>query len=144
MVFPHEMMKWNLCKCFFLSQILKQRVYYKYSVKYKYKKFLFKFDETVWFLELCNRLQLVCFSHELLIFRQQQKDFNWDDDSESWIQGLRNMMTVRITWASCHLATLVTREVVPQTQTFIQQQKSHEEIFFKNQNPPRKIYASDA
>ena len=110
---------WNeiYANAFFFIKMLKQRVYYKYSVKYKYKKFLFKFDETVWFLELCNRLQLVCFCHEFLIFRQQQKDSNWDDNCESWIQGLRNMMTERITWASCHLATLVTREVVPQTQT---------------------------
>ena len=38
------------------------------------------------FLELCNRLQLVCFCHEFLIFRQQQKDSNWDDNCESWIQ----------------------------------------------------------
>ena len=81
----------------------------------------------------CSLSALV--SHEFLIFRQQQKDSNWDDNYESWIQGLHNMMTVRITWASCHLATLVTREVDPQTSNTnpsFKQKKSHEEKFIKN------------
>ena len=113
------------------SSSKQSRVYYN-SVKYKYKKFLFKFDETVWFLELCNRLQLVCFCHEFLIFRQQKKDSNWDDNCESWIQ-------VNTSEYSEDYLSLLSfgnlgnkRSCSSNTNPSFKQQKSHEEIFFKN------------